>query len=66
MYKATSNMKHIPEFVLDDMTGLIPTDNNGVTSGLHGFPDVPAVLVDDNDSVCYPGSPDQKRMRMKL
>jgi len=52
--KATGSFNNLPEYVLDDMPGDVPNEIMGNSANLRPFMDVPAMLIDDDDSVCYP------------
>ncbi len=47
-------MDNLPEFGLDDLPNRIPNDITTTLGNIPHFPNVPAILVDKDDSVCYP------------
>jgi len=54
LYKASSNPQYLPEFVLDEMADLMYGAQTTDSCDLLPFPDVTPVLVDDDNSMCYP------------
>jgi len=51
---AQTFLQNIPEFGLDALPYLMQPDCTLQSSNIPCFPDMPPILMDDNDSICYP------------